>query len=82
MSSEKGPPYFSHIDLLTVPELFNDTQEHTMNFNMQHNDPIEAYPLNHYCDVTVSDMASQITGISIVYSTVCSGIHKKNIKTL
>ena len=27
----------------------------------------------HYSDVIVSAMASQITGISIVYSTVCSG---------
>ena len=42
MWSEKGPPYFSHIDFLIVPELFNDTQEHAMNFNMQHNDSIEA----------------------------------------
>ena len=28
---------------------------------------------SHYCDVIMSAMASQITGVSIVYSTVCSG---------
>ena len=27
----------------------------------------------HYSDVIMTAMASQITGVSIVYSTVCSG---------
>ena len=34
----------------------------------------------HYSDVIMSPMASQITGVSIVYSNVCSGADKKNIK--
>ena len=34
----------------------------------------------HYSDVIMNAMASQITGISIVYSTVCCGADKKNIK--
>ena len=33
----------------------------------------------HYSDVIISAMASQITGVSIVYSTVCSGAdHRKH----
>ena len=31
----------------------------------------------HYSDVTMSAMASQITGIMIVYSTVCSGVDQR-----
>ena len=34
----------------------------------------------HYSDVIMSAMARQITGISIVYSKVCSGAYKKNVK--
>ena len=34
----------------------------------------------HYNDVITSAMASQITSVSIVYSTFCSGADKKNIK--
>ena len=34
----------------------------------------------YYRDVIMSTMASQMTGVSIVYSTVCSGAHKRNIK--
>ena len=34
-----------------------------------------------YSEVTMGGMASQITGISTVYSTVCSGAHKKNHQT-
>ena len=33
--------------------------------------------LPHYNDVIMSTMTSQITGISIVYSTVCSGAHQR-----
>ena len=33
--------------------------------------------VGHYIDVTISAMASQITGISDVYSTVCSGAHQR-----
>ena len=29
---------------------------------------------NHYSDVIINAMASQITGVSIVYSTVCLGL--------
>ena len=35
---------------------------------------------NHYSDVIMSRMASQITSISIVYSAVCSGEDRSNIK--
>ena len=31
----------------------------------------------HYSDVIISVMASQITGVSIVYSTVCSGADQR-----
>ena len=31
----------------------------------------------HYSDVIISAMASQITGVSIVYSTLCSGADKR-----
>ena len=31
----------------------------------------------HYNDTMMSAMASQITGISIVYSTVCSGLDQR-----
>ena len=35
----------------------------------------------HYGDVKMAAMASQITGVSIVYSTFCQGVDKKqNIK--
>ena len=34
----------------------------------------------HYSDVIMSAMASQITNVSIVCSTVCSGVDKKNTK--
>ena len=34
------------------------------------------YPL-HYSDVIMSEMASHITGVSIVYSTVCSGADQR-----
>ena len=33
-------------------------------------------PLNYYSDVIINVMASQITGVSIVYSTVCSGVNQ------
>ena len=35
---------------------------------------------NHYRDVIMSAMVSQITGISIVYSTLCSGAHQEHFK--
>ena len=33
--------------------------------------------LNHYSDITMTAMASQITGVSTVCSTVCSGTDKR-----
>ena len=36
--------------------------------------------LYHNSDVIMNVMASQTTGVSIVYSTVCSGVDKKHIK--
>ena len=38
--------------------------------------------LKCYGDVIMSAMASQITGVSIVYSTVCSGVDKKKASKL
>ena len=35
---------------------------------------------NHYNDVTTGAMASQITSLTVVYSTVCSGRSKKTSK--
>ena len=37
-------------------------------------------PAGYHSDVMISVMASQITGVSIVGSTVCSGEDKENIK--
>ena len=37
----------------------------------------DAYMLFHYSNVIMSMMGSQITGITIVYSTVCSGAHQR-----
>ena len=34
---------------------------------------------NHYSDVIMSSMVSQITGVSIVYSTVCSGAGQRKL---
>ena len=34
--------------------------------------------LEHYSDVIMSPTVSQITGVSIVYSTVCSGVDQRN----
>ena len=34
----------------------------------------------HYSDVIMSMMAYQIISLTIVYSTVCSGVDKTNIK--
>ena len=36
---------------------------------------------NHYIDAIMSAMASQITGISIVCSSVCSGADQRNLKS-
>ena len=36
---------------------------------------------DHYNDIIMSAMASQITSFTIVYSTVYSGVNKENIKT-
>ena len=38
------------------------------------------YTLLSNIDVIMMAMASQITGVLIVYSTVCSGAHQRNIK--
>ena len=39
-------------------------------------------PSTHYNDVIMSVIASQITGVSIVYSAVCSGADKKKTSKL
>ena len=39
---------------------------------------IHFMPFRHYSDVIMSAIASQITGVTIVYSTVCSGVDQRN----
>ena len=47
-------------------------------FSTQNKDVLPSEFLNtHYCDVIMSDMTTQITGVSIVYSTVCSGADER-----
>ena len=36
-----------------------------------------SWSVSHYSDVIMSAMASQITGIAIVYTTVCSGADQR-----
>ena len=36
--------------------------------------------ITHYSDVIMGAIVSQMTGVAIVYSAVCSGVNKKNIK--
>ena len=43
---------------------------------------LTATQLIHYSEVTVSTMSSQITSVSIVFSTVCSGQTKENMKSM
>ena len=38
---------------------------------------LDHYSAPHYSDVIMSAMASQITGVLIVYSTVCSGVDQR-----
>ena len=42
---------------------------------------LDHYSAPHYSDVIMSAMASQITGVLIVYSTVCSGGHQRKHQT-
>ena len=42
---------------------------------------VSDFALLHYSDDIVSAMASQITGVSIVYSTVCSGADQRKHQT-
>ena len=51
--------------------------ENLKSFHLEHMDLLL---LHHYSDVIMSVMTSQIAGVSFVYSTVCSGKVKKNIK--
>ena len=39
--------------------------------------PLIAVPLHHYNEVIMSALASQITSLTIVYSTVCSGVDQR-----
>ena len=39
--------------------------------------PNDQHMWPHYCDVIMSAVASQITGVTIVYSTVCSGADQR-----
>ena len=43
---------------------------------------VNSITADHYSDVILSAMASQITGVSIVYSTVCSGPDQKKTSKL
>ena len=63
--------YFVHVQ----------TGVHTAGTN-QPQTMIHAFQLNHYSDVIKSAMASLITGVSIVYSTVCSGADQRKYERL
>ena len=47
----------------------------------RHSILITVTPTAHYNDVTMSAIASQITGVSIVYLTVCSDVDKINYQS-
>ena len=47
---------------------------------LNHSQPITSTSDDHYSDAIMSVMASQITGVSIVYSTVCSGADQRKHK--
>ena len=70
--------------LLVQPERFQSTPAHrhlvgTSNIHRQLEDPWkqQSMIISHYNNVMMSAMASQITGVSIVYSTVCSGANQR-----
>ena len=42
--------------------------------------PVGEYEILHYSDVIMGVMASQITSLTVVYSTVYSGADQRNIK--
>ena len=48
--------------------------EHRMK---QPNHQIQYWLILHYCDAMMGAMVSQITGVTIVYSTVCSGADQR-----
>ena len=41
----------------------------------------KALPCHHYSDVIMGTMVSQITGVSIVYSTLVQGIHRRPVNS-
>ena len=41
------------------------------------NEKVTRNPVSHYGDIIMNAMASQITSVSIIYSTVCLGADKK-----
>ena len=47
------------------------------NWSHSYTESVTVRILHHYTDVIMSAMASQITGVSVVYSTVCSGADQR-----
>ena len=68
--------------LITVPSVaFAPVEVHHQRFQLDHQVRyvfirFSSYP-SHYSDVIMSAMASQITGVTIVYSIVCSGAYQR-----
>ena len=53
-----------------------------LQLHLQHITSLPAHESwGHYNDIIMSVMASQITGISIVYSAVCSGIDQRKLQS-
>ena len=48
-----------------------------MSFHLSEQTSLNGSDINDYTDVIVSEMASQITAVSSVYSTVCSGADQR-----
>ena len=70
---------FLHITSLTL-----DSHEIPQCHNRNPDEYVAMDHMNykHYSDFTMSAMTPQITGVSIIYLTVCSSAQKGNIKDL
>ena len=71
-------PFFSTLHMMTSLHWWNALG--CEEISTHHGSSLVVYGSNHYIDVIMSAIASQITILTIVYSTVYSGADKKNIK--
>ena len=62
---------------MSIQGIYHNLVQH-VSYDLVNNASRNTSETHHYSDVIMSAMASQITGVSIVYSTVCSGA--ENIK--